>query len=166
MRESIDTSFYILFYFHVTVKKHSAHGLWTIYQYCYQEPGKQLCSTIFNHSYLNTGTVRSYFKTSNLFAHEQNTIVFNRIRYFLLVRCLEVTSVAVEMNKGKVANLESIVSIRSSFSLNRSFCQICQNCIKQNKFSTKVTSNRDWTLDHRIVVLTSCVYSLMSCQLC
>ena len=48
-------------------------------------------------------------------------------------------------------------------SLNRSFCQICQNCI--NKFRKKVLSNKDKTIDPSTVLLTSGVYSLMSCQL-
>ena len=44
------------------------------------------------------------------------------------------------------------VSRKSSFSVNRSFCQICQNCIKsRKKFSKNLTSNRNWTLDPRTV---------------
>ena len=31
----------------------------------------------------------------------------------------------------------------SSFSVNRSFCQICQKCITAEKIQQKVTSNRD-----------------------
>ena len=37
--------------------------------------------------------------------------------------------------------------------------------LEQNKFSKKVTSNRDWTLNPGTVVLVSCVYSIVPSQL-
>ena len=47
------------------------------------------------------------------------------------------------------------------FSLNRSFCQLCQNCIRAKYIHRKITCNGDWTLHPRTVELTSCEASLI-----
>ena len=46
----------------------------------------------------------------------------------------------------------------SSFSVNRWFCQICQNCIREKNSAKKLTSDRNWTLDP--MLLTSCLSCL------
>ena len=51
--------------------------------------------------------------------------------------------------------------LHSSFSKSGSFWKRFQNCIRANKFSKNVTSNRTWTLDPRTVVFT--VPCLSSC---
>ena len=61
-------------------------------------------------------------------------------------------------NEREVRSWNPKVCPQSSFSVNRSFCQICKNCIRIKKISKKLTSNRTWILDSR----TDCAAHFLS----
>ena len=67
---------------------------------------------------------------------------------------------------GSVGIQPVLIKIYSRVFLRRDHCGIdVRIVLEQNKFSKKVTSNRDWTCNPRTVVTISCVYSLMPSQL-